>query len=390
MTFKPRVTFWFVIGYIFLAFGWWTFAHIDDNGRIQGLRKELLEMRRVQAQRDLYANLLEAKFNSSAGTNYTLYFNGRVFAADTVLINTFFEVNYPEMQLDIFENGLSVIINPEVIAAIDQKETNRTLMFIGEGMVFVSLLIWGFMTIFRSYKEKDELNLMQGNFVMSVTHELKTPLASTKLMLQTLLKRKLDESQVQKLVGNSLEEINRLDALIEKILMASRFENPHKHIQRRNINLSELCKDSVERLSQTARLEGRLFSSIEDNVNIQGDVALLISVLTNLIENAGKYAPGESPVRVILRQQHQQAVLQVIDEGPGISDLDKKNIFKKFYRIGNEETRTAKGTGLGLFIVKNIISDMGGNIQVKDNLPKGAIFEIIMPALEYELQDTFS
>ena len=166
MTFKPRVTFWFVIGYIFLAFGWWTFAHIDDNGRIQGLRKELLEMKRVQAQRDLYANLLETKFNSSAGTNYTLYFNGRVFAADTVLINAFFDVNYPEMELDFFENGLSVIINPTVIAAIDQKETNRTLMFIGEGLVFVSLLIWGFMTIFRSYKEKDELNLMQGNFVM--------------------------------------------------------------------------------------------------------------------------------------------------------------------------------------------------------------------------------
>lgn len=390
MKLKPRVTFWFVIGYILLAFGWWTFAHIDDNSRIQNLRRDLLEMKRMQAQRDLYANLLESKFKNEIASTYPLYFNGRVFEADTTLIATFFQINYPDLQISFFENGLTLEIHPAVLASINQKEQNRTLMFIGEGLVFVVLLIWGFMTIFRSYKEKDELNLMQANFVMSVTHELKTPLASTKLMLQTLIKRKLSEEQVQQLVGNSLEEINRLDALIEKILLASRFENPNKHIQRRNINLSELCKDSIERLSQNSRFEGKLIGSIEDSINVQGDVALLISVLVNLIENAGKYAPNDSVVRVELRQRHNQAILQVLDEGPGISDADKKNIFKKFYRVGNETTRTAKGTGLGLFIVKNIINDMGGSIQVKDNSPKGAIFEIIMPAVEYELQDTFS
>jgi signal transduction histidine kinase len=390
MRFRPIVTFWFVIGYILAAFGWWTFVHIDDNGKIQSFKLELLEMKQNQAQRDLYANLLEQKFNSNRGNAHTLYFNGRVFEADTSLLHTFLRVSYPEMRLSFNDNGLQVEIKSEVVAEIRKKERSRNLMFIGEGLVFVGLLFWGFMTIFKGYREKDELNRMQANFMMSVTHELKTPLASTKLMLQTMLKRKLEAEQTAKLVDNSLDEMNRLDALIEKILLASRFENPHKHAQKRNINLSELCKDTIERLSQTARLEGRLTGSIEDNVNIQGDVALLISVLTNLIENAGKYAPGQSPVRVVLRLRQQTAVVQIIDEGPGISDIDKKNIFKKFYRIGNEETRTAKGTGLGLFIVKNIISDMGGDIQVRDNSPKGTIFEITLPALEYELQDTFS
>jgi signal transduction histidine kinase len=390
MRFRPRVTFWFVLAYILAAFGWWTYIHIDDNGSIQDFKRELLEQKKQQAQRDVYANLLEQKFSNTDRTPYTLYFNGRVFGVDTTLLNSFFEVSYPEMQLSYWQSGITVEIRADILAAIDRKERNRNLMFVGEGIVFVAMLFWGFITIFKGYREKDELNAMQSNFLMSVTHELKTPLASTKLMLQTLLRRKLEPQQTQKLVDNSLDEINRLDALIEKILLASRFENPHKHAQKRTINLSELCKDTVERLGQTARLEGRLQSSIEENVNIQGDVALLVSVLTNLIENAGKYAPGQAPVRVVLRQQHKVAVVQVIDEGPGIAEPDKKNIFKKFYRIGSEETRTTKGTGLGLFIVKNIIEDMGGSIQVRDNQPKGAIFEITLPAEQYELQDTFS
>lgn len=390
MRFRPRVTFWFVLAYILAAFGWWTFIHIDDNGSIQDFKRELLEQKKQQAQRDVYANLLEQKFNNTERPPFTLYFNGRVFGVDTALLNSFFEVSYPEMQLSYWQSGITVEVRPDILAEIARKERNRNLMFIGEGFVFVAMLFWGFITIFKGYREKDELNAMQSNFLMSVTHELKTPLASTKLMLQTLLRRKLEPQQTQKLVDNSLDEINRLDALIEKILLASRFENPHKHAQKRTINLSELCKDTVERLGQTARLEGRLQSSIEENVNIQGDVALLVSVLTNLIENAGKYAPGQAPVRVILRQQHKVAVVQVIDEGPGIAEPDKKNIFKKFYRIGSEETRTTKGTGLGLFIVKNIIEDMGGSIQVRDNQPKGAIFEITLPAEQYELQDTFS
>src|SRR5690606_36593608 len=116
------------------------------------------------------------------------------------------------------------------------------------------------------------------------------------------------------------------------------------------------------------------------------DVALLISVLTNLIENAAKYSDEGSNIRVRLYNTHQKAYLQVIDHGHGLSDSDKKLVFNKFYRVGNEETRITKGTGLGLYIVKNIVSDMDGTIEVKDNHPKGSIFEITMPAIEYELQ----
>lgn len=346
-------------------------------------------MSRLQASRDVYANLIEGKF-SQKGNNISVRMGGRYFEADTALLASFFQTVYPRLKFEIgSEHELKVSIDQDWVNQLNSRQRNRNFMFLGEGLVFMLLLLWGFVIIYRSYKEKDKLNRLQANFIMSVTHELKTPLASAKLMLQTLLKRKLDESQQNKLVDNSLSEINRLDSLIEKILLASRFEHHNQHIQRRNINLSELCRDVIERLSHTQRFESRLFAEIDDNVTVSGDVALLISVLTNLIENAAKYSEDGSNIRVRLYCSHQRAHLQVIDHGHGISDIDKKLIFNKFYRVGNEETRTTKGTGLGLYIVKNIVSDMDGTIEVKDNHPKGSIFEITMPAIEYELQDTF-
>lgn len=386
---RTRTAFWIVIVYILAAFSWWTYAHISSNETIHEQQRELLEMSRLQASRDVYANLIEGKFSHN-GTNIPVRMGGRYFQTDTTLLRSFFQSVYPRLKFELgSENNIKVYIDENWVVQLQKRQQNRNFMFLGEGLVFMLLLLWGFVIIYRSYREKDKLNRLQANFIMSVTHELKTPLASAKLMLQTLIKRKLDEKQQSKLVDNSLSEINRLDSLIEKILLASRFEHHNQHIQTRNINLSELCRDVIERLSHTQRFEARLFAEIDDNVTVSGDVALLISVLTNLIENAAKYSEENSNIRVRLFNSHQRAHLQVIDHGHGISDTDKKLIFNKFYRVGNEETRTTKGTGLGLYIVKNIVSDMQGTIEVKDNHPKGSIFEITMPAIEYELQDTF-
>lgn len=387
---KEKTTFWIVLVYILAAFSWWTYAHISSNKTIHDQQRKILEMTRMQASRDFYANLVENKFNSIVSETQ-IRMGGKYFLVDTTLINSFFNSVYPEISMQIDEEqGIRLEIKSSAIINLERNERKRNFMFLGEGLVFMTLLLWGILKIYRSYQEKDELNRMQGNFIMSVTHELKTPLASAKLMLQTMIKRKLDFEQHNKLVDNTLSEINRLDALIEKILLASKFEHPNQHIQRRNINLSELCRDVIERMGQTSRFESRLFAEIDDNISVNGDVALLVSVLTNLIENAAKYSEPDTSIRVRLYVNQHKAHLQVLDHGHGISESDKKLIFKKFYRVGNEETRTTKGTGLGLYIVKNIISDMGGDIQVKDNLPKGSIFEITMPSIEYELQDTFS
>jgi signal transduction histidine kinase len=97
-----------------------------------------------------------------------------------------------------------------------------------------------------------------------------------------------------------------------------------------------------------------------------------------LLENALKYAPGEAPVRVTVSKLDGKCRIVVADQGPGIPDSEKKRVFEKFYRIGNEETRKATGTGLGLFIVSQIVKAHGGRIELGDNSPSGAVFTITL------------
>ena len=123
-----------------------------------------------------------------------------------------------------------------------------------------------------------------------------------------------------------------------------------------------------------------LHSHIVPGLYVQFDPVSLTSVLNNLIENAEKYSPAHSKINIELAPHENEGLvsLRVCDEGMGISKEDKENIFQKFYRVGNEETRSTKGTGLGLYIVKNIVNSQGGEITVKNNSPKGSIFEIIL------------
>src|SRR5690606_7507675 len=120
----------------------------------------------------------------------------------------------------------------------------------------------------------------------------------------------------------------------------------------------------------------RLQIRVEEGIQVQGDRFALSLALSNLVENALKYSPGGSPVSVYLNKAGSAAVLQVGDQGPGIPEAEKERIFGKFYRIGNEDTRATKGTGLGLFIVKQVLDNHGAEIHVKNNNPSGTVFEI--------------
>jgi signal transduction histidine kinase len=101
--------------------------------------------------------------------------------------------------------------------------------------------------------------------------------------------------------------------------------------------------------------------------------------LNNLLENAVKYTPADKPVTISLQLKNNSAVIQIADNGPGIPDAEKGKVFNKFYRIGNEETRKSKGTGLGLYLTSKIIKQHNGKIAVMDNVPSGCIFEIMLP-----------
>lgn len=258
-----------------------------------------------------------------------------------------------------------------------ELQPERISMVLGEGFVFISLMSFGIYKLHRAIDREKRITDQQKNFLLSVTHELKSPLASIKLYLQTIHKRELNREQQKNFVAKSLLDIERLNDLVENMLLATRIENKSYSFPKEQINLSDLVEQIVSRLQIHVCSKEAIITSIDPEVYISGDQFALSSVVTNLIENAVKYSPECVPVHIDLhRKDNGKVCFKVADLGIGITDEEKPMIFNKFYRVGSEETRKTKGTGLGLFIVKQVLDNHQAQIKVKNNQPKGTIFEV--------------
>jgi signal transduction histidine kinase len=255
----------------------------------------------------------------------------------------------------------------------------KTGMILGEGMTFVIVFTVGALSLHKSVKREKRLQEQKRNFLLSVTHELKSPLASIKLLLQTIQKRSLTKEQILDFIGKSLLDIERLDDMVENMLLASKIDNQSYTFPKATFNLSGLVDSIVNRLQITKCdcNQQIINAEIEPKIEITGDKFALTSVVTNLIENAVKYSKPCETVNVKLFLKEDKIYLQVADHGIGIADEEKSRIFDKFYRVGSEDTRNTKGTGLGLYIVKEVLNKHQASIRVKDNRPAGSIFEVV-------------
>ncbi len=253
-------------------------------------------------------------------------------------------------------------------------------MILGESAVFIFIFIVGIYYMHKAIKGERKLHRQQKNFLLSVTHELKSPLASIKLYLETILKRDLDPAQQNSFLKNSLKDIERLDDLVENMLIATKIENQSYTFPKEQLNFSQLVNSVVERLQLHTCNSEVIKVSVQPFIFLNGDKFALTSVVTNLIENAVKYSPPCEEVKVTLKQKGDQIYFIVADLGIGINDQEKSRIFEKFYRVGSEDTRKTKGTGLGLFIVKQVLDKHQALIKVRNNNPSGTIFEVIFNA----------
>jgi two-component system sensor histidine kinase CiaH len=259
------------------------------------------------------------------------------------------------------------------LARIEDARRRNNAKYIGEGGTFFILILVGAVFIYRSVRRQLRDQQQQQNFVMAITHELKTPIAVSRLNLETLQRHQLDETKKEKLLQMTLQETLRLDSLINNILIASQLDGHSYHISREELNFSALVKDVACQFA-TRYPERKLVQSLQQDIDINGDPLLLKLLVSNLLENANKYSSREKPVSLELVKKHEAIYLSVKDEGPGISQDEKKNVFKKFYRIGNEQTRRTKGTGLGLYLCKKIAEDHRGHIGIEQNQPQGSNF----------------
>jgi two-component system, OmpR family, sensor histidine kinase CiaH len=256
---------------------------------------------------------------------------------------------------------------------IEKDRRTDNAKYIGEGLTFLVLILVGAVYIYRSVRSQFRVQQQQQNFVMAITHELKTPIAVSRLNLETLQRHHLDENKRGKLLQMTLQETLRLDSLINNILISSQLDGQSYQVSKEELNLSDLVNDVACQFA-TRYPERRFVKNIRQDIDLEGDPLLLKLLVSNLLENANKYAPKETPISLELHEDAGSIRLLVTDEGPGITSHEKKNVFKKFYRLGNEQTRTTKGTGLGLYLCKKIADDHGGSIAIADNQPQGSIF----------------
>ena len=261
------------------------------------------------------------------------------------------------------------------LSLLEDARHRKTSQYIGEGSTFLLLILVGAVFVYRATRRQLRLSQQQQNFMMAVTHEFKTPIAVTRLNLETLQKRKLEEAQQQKLIMNSLQETDRLNSLTNNILVASQLEAGGYEANQQWIDISELAENVIG--EYTTRFPQRTIQAhVQPDIEVKGEVTLLQMLISNLLDNAIKYSGKEDKIEIKIGQANAEVVLSVSDEGSGIPAAEKKNVFDKFYRIGSEATRTTKGTGLGLYICRQIVRSLGGTISITDNNPKGSIFTV--------------
>jgi len=295
-----------------------------------------------------------------------------------------------ELNAEIYNLKLEILsvtelIGPEQLiqkAELDQKLSLRIWMVLGEGAVFVFILLLGFWAVRRSIAKELNVAEQQKNFLLSITHELKSPLAAIKLQLQTLHTRELPEEKRTQIYKRALGDTDRLEILVENLLLVNKVESGGLPLNKETVDFSEFLSNQVQTTYSKEFEEGRLKTNIQDGIRADIDKMAIHSIVINLIDNAIKYG-GKSEVMVALMcTEDAQIELSVSDGGEGIPSSEKKKVFERFYRRGNENVRQTKGTGIGLYLVKLLVEKHGGTITILDNTPKGARFVVKLPRVE--------
>lgn len=349
--------------YILAAFGWWTFAHYRSSKIIYEQEFELLN------------NLsYKATFDLQGAVDQELFY-------DSIEMKKYFLLHYPQLELQIIDKYdplRNFMVKPtwEAYVDIEKHYQRKVWMYVLEGVVMMLLLFWGILTIYRSLKKEIGFKKQQSNFLLSITHELKTPLTAVRLYLETMRKRKLNETQTTEIISNSLDEVARLQAQVENLLLSAQLDSKAYQLQYQHVNLSELCLEYAQNFSRPRNLGERLHLDIEEQIILSTDPNAIEMILGNLLTNAIKYGGQEVQIWIKLQQKQGEIILSVSDNGPGISENDKKMLFNKFYRSGDENTRKTKGTGLGLYIVRHLIGLHKAKIVLSSVEPRGTKFEI--------------
>jgi two-component system, OmpR family, sensor histidine kinase SenX3 len=253
------------------------------------------------------------------------------------------------------------------------------------GVVFFGLLIAGMVLNTIFLVREIRRNEQHDSFINAVTHELKTPVASIRLYLQTLQTRELDEGKRREFYRIMLEDSDRLLQTIEQVLRAGSSGSRFRRIARSRVDLGEIARECVELARTRFHLDADALA-YEQRVSgerplVLGDSEELKAAVWNLIDNAVKYSPADIMIRVTLEDAHgEKLAVRVSDRGVGISRAELKRIFRRFYRIPASVALRTKGSGLGLFIVRSVARKHGGRAFAEsEGSGRGSTFTLLLP-----------
>ena len=252
------------------------------------------------------------------------------------------------------------------------------------GIIFFALIITGLILNTVFLVKEIRRNEQHDAFLNAVTHELKTPIASIKLYLETLKSRELTPEKRSEFYDIMLSDSNRLLSTVEQVLQASRTREKHRPMNLEELDLSRLVDETIQIVRTQNHLEDAAirFTEPTDKITVVGDESELRTAFINLLENAVKYSSDEPRISIRIKNSLSNRAGEVFikDSGIGIPSNDLKRVFKRFYRVPSEGTRTAKGSGLGLAIVKAIIEKHGGRIRAQSHgIGKGSTFWVQLP-----------
>lgn len=251
-------------------------------------------------------------------------------------------------------------------------------MLAGEFAVFFVLLCVGLFYIHRVFRKELELSTNKKNFSLSITHELKTPITTSKLFLESLInhEKNIDSDKRLEIYRKVYDEQTRLNELIEKVLLSARMENAQIQLNFESTNISK----EIERIVSNLNYDQRMEMLLDKEIEIKIDRFYFQSIIQNLIENAAKYSPADSQITINLLRNGKFARIEVVDEGVGLNAEEKMRVFDMYQRLENEEVKESKGTGLGLYIVNQLVRGHKGKILVEDNPKgKGSVFSVLLP-----------
>lgn len=250
-----------------------------------------------------------------------------------------------------------------------------------EGVFMAAGVLFGFFLIYRKLTEEMDLKLRQKNFIAAVTHELKTPIASLRVWMETVFDRALSGEQRSMVRSRMDQDLTRLAELVGNLLEVARADAGGMELHFAKVELGPwlhgVCKVMDERLGP-----GCLGLKVEvpEGLCAEIDPKALGTVVENLLSNAFKYAQAPRSTEVALREDREWIVLTVEDQGVGLSQRDLPRVFQRFYRVGDEMTRSVPGTGLGLFLAKEIVLRHGGDIRAASpGTGRGSSFTLRLP-----------